>query len=111
MAIDADINAGSAYSGRSIKKREELSKETDFYSAMDGATKFVKGDAIAAVLILAINIIGGLAIGIGQHGLPLSIAAETYIFALGWRWFSSSDSISPIIHRNSNHRDAGFCRA
>ena len=79
MAIDADINAGVLTPEEALKKREELSKETDFYSAMDGATKFVKGDAIAAVLILAINIIGGLAIGIGQHGLPLSIAAETYI--------------------------------
>ena len=79
MAIDADINAGVLTPEEALKKREELGKETDFYSAMDGATKFVKGDAIAAVLILAINIIGGLAIGIGQHGLPASVAAETYI--------------------------------
>ncbi|MEK9684216.1 MAG: flagellar biosynthesis protein FlhA [Rhodospirillaceae bacterium] len=79
MAIDADINAGVLTPEEALKKREELGKETDFYSAMDGATKFVKGDAIAAVLILAINIIGGLAIGIGQHGLPVSVAAETYI--------------------------------
>ena len=56
MAIDADINAGVLTPEEALKKREELGKETDFYSAMDGATKFVKGDAIAAVLILAINI-------------------------------------------------------
>jgi len=79
MAIDADINAGVLTPEDALKKREELGKETDFYSAMDGATKFVKGDAIAAVLILAINIIGGLSIGIGQHNLPVSVAAETYI--------------------------------
>ena len=79
MAIDADLNAGLLTSEEAKDRREEISKEADFYGAMDGASKFVKGDAIAGILILLINIIGGLTIGIGQHDLPLSTAAENYI--------------------------------
>ncbi len=79
MAIDADLNAGLLTSEEAKSRREEISKEADFYGAMDGASKFVKGDAIAGILILLINIIGGLTIGIGQHDLPLSTAAENYI--------------------------------
>ena len=60
-------------------RREEIAQEADFYGSMDGASKFVKGDAIASILILAINIIGGLIIGISQYDLPVSTAAETYI--------------------------------
>ena len=79
MAIDADLNAGILTSEEAKNRREEIGKEADFYGAMDGASKFVKGDAIAGILILLINIIGGLTIGIGQHDLPLSTAAENYI--------------------------------
>ena len=60
-------------------RREEISREADFYGAMDGASKFVKGDAIASILILIINIVGGLIIGLTQHDLPFGIAAETYV--------------------------------
>ena len=58
---------------------EEVTKEADFYGSMDGASKFVKGDAIAGILILLVNIIGGLIIGLVQHDLPISTAAEAYI--------------------------------
>ena len=79
MAIDADLNAGLLTSEEAKSRREEISKEADFYGAMDGASKFVKGDAIAGILILLINIVGGLTIGLAQHDLPLSTAAENYI--------------------------------
>ncbi len=79
MAIDADLNAGILDAEQATQKRDEIAKEADFYGAMDGASKFVKGDAIAGILILAINIIGGLIVGITQHDLPVSDAAETYI--------------------------------
>jgi flagellar biosynthesis protein FlhA len=61
------------------ERRAEISREADFYGAMDGASKFVKGDAVAGILILAINIIGGLIIGVTQHDLDIGQAAETYI--------------------------------
>ncbi|MEK9924659.1 MAG: flagellar biosynthesis protein FlhA [Alphaproteobacteria bacterium] len=79
MAIDADLNAGVLSNEEAKTRREEISQEADFYGAMDGASKFVKGDAIASILILIINIVGGLIIGIAQHNLPVGIAAETYV--------------------------------
>ena len=79
MAIDADLNAGVLTNEEAKIRREDISSESDFYGAMDGASKFVKGDAIAAIFILLINIIGGLIIGITQHDLPISVAAENYI--------------------------------
>ena len=79
MAIDADLNAGILSPEEATAKREDVGREADFHGAMDGASKFVKGDAVAAILILAINVIGGLAIGITQHDLPLSVAAENYV--------------------------------
>ncbi len=79
MAIDADLNAGLLTSEEAKQRRDDIAKEADFYGSMDGASKFVKGDAIAGILILLINIIGGLVIGIAQHDLPISVAAENYI--------------------------------
>ena len=79
MAIDADLNAGVLTNDEAKERREEISREADFYGAMDGASKFVKGDAIAGILILAINIIGGLIIGVTQHDLDIGQASETYI--------------------------------
>jgi flagellar biosynthesis protein FlhA len=79
MAIDADLNAGVLSTEEAANRREEIAKEADFYGAMDGASKFVKGDAVAALLILAINIIGGLIIGLAQHDMALSQAAEIYV--------------------------------
>ena len=79
MAIDADLNAGLLTPDQARKRRAEVGQEADFYGSMDGATKFVKGDAIAGLLILAINIFGGLIIGMAQHGLNFDAAARTYI--------------------------------
>jgi len=79
MAIDADLNAGVLTNEEARERRAEISREADFYGAMDGASKFVKGDAVAGILILAINIIGGLIIGVTQHNLGIGQAAETYI--------------------------------
>lgn len=78
MAIDADLNAGILNQEEASKRRLEVAQEADFYGSMDGASKFVRGDAIAGLLILFINIIGGFAIGVGQHGLSTSEAATNY---------------------------------
>lgn len=79
MAIDADLNAGLMTPEEAKARRQEVATEADFYGSMDGASKFVKGDAVAGVLILIINIIGGLVLGVVSHGLTFSEAAETYI--------------------------------
>ena len=79
MAIDADLNAGILTPEEAKERRAEVSKEADFYGSMDGASKFVKGDAIAGILILAVNVIGGLIIGLLQHNLAIGQAAEAYI--------------------------------
>ncbi len=79
MAIDADLNAGILSNEEAKARRAEIAEEADFYGAMDGASKFVKGDAVASILILVINIVGGLIIGLTQHDLPVGIAAETYV--------------------------------
>ncbi len=78
MAIDADLNAGILTQDEAKLRRQEISSEADFYGAMDGASKFVRGDAIAGILILLINILGGLAIGMLQHDLPFNRALEVY---------------------------------
>ncbi len=78
MAIDADLNAGLITQEEAQARREDVVREADFYGAMDGASKFVRGDAIAGVLILFINIVGGLIIGVAQHGLPLAEAVQNY---------------------------------
>ncbi|MCK0163846.1 flagellar biosynthesis protein FlhA [Marinobacter sp. S6332] len=78
MAIDADLNAGLVNQDEAKHRREEIAQEADFYGSMDGASKFVKGDAVAGLLILAINIIGGVAIGMLQHGLDFGLAMERY---------------------------------
>ncbi len=79
MAIDADLGAGILSAEEAKDKRESIEKEADFYGAMDGASKFVKGDAIAAILILVINVVGGLIIGTTQHELSFTNAAENYV--------------------------------
>jgi flagellar biosynthesis protein FlhA len=79
MAIDADLNAGVLSQDEARERRADVTAEADFYGSMDGASKFVKGDAIAGFLILLINIIGGLAIGMSTHGLSFNEATETYV--------------------------------
>ncbi len=78
MAIDADLNAGLITQDQARERRAEVAQEADFYGAMDGASKFVRGDAIAGILILFINVIGGIGIGLLQHQLPFTEALRTY---------------------------------
>lgn len=78
MAIDADLNAGMIDQRQAKERRDEIALEADFYGSMDGASKFVKGDAIAGLLILVINLFGGVAIGVFQHGLSFSEAMGVY---------------------------------
>ncbi len=78
MAIDADLNAGIISQELATARRQEIREEADFYGAMDGASKFVRGDAVAGILILFINILGGLAIGTSTHDLPLEAAMRNY---------------------------------
>lgn len=78
MAIDADLNAGIINEDEARKRRDEVRREADFYGSMDGASKFVRGDAVAGLIITAINIIGGLALGVLQHGMPVGEAASVF---------------------------------
>ena len=79
MAIDADLNAGLIGEDEAKARRAEVTQEADFYGSMDGASKFVRGDAIAGLLIMAITIVGGLLVGVIQHGMTLSDASTTYV--------------------------------
>lgn len=79
MAVDADLNAGLIDEKEAKRRRAEVSEEADFFGSMDGASKFVRGDAVAGILILLINIFGGFAVGVLQHNLTASQAADTYI--------------------------------
>jgi len=79
MAIDADLNAGIINQEQARARREEVAAEADFYGSMDGASKFVRGDAIAGIIIVLINIIGGLSIGMAQHGMTFGEASDIYI--------------------------------
>ena len=78
MSIDADLNAGMISEQEARERREKVSREADFYGAMDGATKFVKGDAIAGIIIVLINLIFGMVVGVVQQGLPMAEAASRY---------------------------------
>jgi flagellar biosynthesis protein FlhA len=78
MAIDADLNAGLIGEEDARKRRAEVSQEADFFGSMDGASKFVRGDAVAGIIIMLINVIGGLAVGVLQHDLDLATAANNY---------------------------------
>lgn len=79
MAIDADLNSGLINQDEARARREEVASEADFYGSMDGASKFVRGDAVAGILILFVNMIGGLAIGVGQHSMSFAEAANRYV--------------------------------
>src|ERR671931_1389018 len=78
MAIDADLNAGQITDEQARERRKEIAREADFYGAMDGASKFVKGDAMAAVMITMINLLGGVVVGVLQQGMPISEAAQHF---------------------------------
>ncbi|MDH5424952.1 MAG: flagellar biosynthesis protein FlhA [Gammaproteobacteria bacterium] len=114
MAIDADLNAGLIDQETARARREDVSAEADFYGSMDGASKFVKGDAIAGILILFINVIGGLAIGIVQHDLAAADAVQFYtLLTIGDGLVAQipslllSSATAIIITRNSKARDLG----
>jgi flagellar biosynthesis protein FlhA len=78
MAIDADLNSGLITEAQARTRRERIAREAEFYGAMDGASKFVRGDAVAGIVITLVNVVGGLVIGVVQHGLPLGEAARRY---------------------------------
>ncbi|CNK68596.1 MULTISPECIES: flagellar biosynthesis protein FlhA [Yersinia] len=78
MAIDADLNAGLIGEDEAKKRRSDVTQEADFYGSMDGASKFVRGDAVAGLLIMVINVVGGLLVGVLQHNMAVGHAAETY---------------------------------
>lgn len=114
MAIDADLNAGLIDQDTARARREDISAEADFYGSMDGASKFVKGDAIAGILILFINVIGGFAIGMAQHGLSAEDAVQFYtLLTIGDGLVAQipslllSSATAIIITRNSKARDLG----
>ena len=109
MAIDADLNAGLINESQARTRRKEIGDEADFYGSMDGASKFVRGDAIAGILITAINIIGGIIVGIFQSGMNLAEAAETFtLLTIGDGLVSQvpalivSTAAGVIITRNTN---------
>ncbi len=114
MAIDADLNAGLIDADQAKQRRQDIASEADFYGAMDGASKFVKGDAIAGILILIINILGGLAIGVAQHDLDFSDAVEKYtLLTIGDGLVAQIPSLllstatAIIVTRNSSSIDVG----
>ena len=84
MAIDADLNAGLIGEDEARQRRSDIARESEFYGSMDGASKFVRGDAIAGIIIMLLNIVGGLIVGMAQHDMPLGDAARVYtLLAIG----------------------------
>ncbi|WP_406703965.1 flagellar biosynthesis protein FlhA [Sodalis sp.] len=114
MAIDADLNAGLIGEEEAKQRRAEVTQEADFYGSMDGASKFVRGDAIAGLLIMAINLIGGLLVGVMQHGMDLGRAGETYtLLTIGDGLVAQipalviSTAAGVIVTRVATHQDVG----
>jgi flagellar biosynthesis protein FlhA len=114
MAIDADLNAGLITDDQARQRRSDIGREADFYGAMDGASKFVKGDAMAAIIITAINLIGGIAVGVLQHHLAVSKAMSTYsLLTVGDGLVEQipalliSVAMGIIVTRSASERDLG----
>ncbi len=114
MAIDADLNAGMIDEGEARRRREEIRREADFYGAMDGASKFVRGDAIAGIIITVLNIVVGFIVGIAQKGMPWDVAGATYtILTVGDGLVSQmpaliiSTSAGMIVTRAASESDFG----
>jgi len=115
MSIDADLNAGLITEGEARSRRKEIEREADFYGAMDGASKFVRGDAIAGIIITLINIVGGLLVGIFQKDLNLATAAEYYtMLTIGDGLVSQipaliiSTAAGTVVTRSSTERNIGI---
>ena len=114
MSIDADLNAGLIDENQARQRREDIGREQDFYGSMDGASKFVKGDAIAAIIIVIVNIVGGIVIGILQKGLTFGQAAQTYtLLTIGDGLVSQipaliiSTATGLVITRSASEEDLG----
>ncbi|SEK49705.1 flagellar biosynthesis protein FlhA [Pseudoxanthomonas sp. GM95] len=114
MAIDADLNAGLLTREEAKARRQEVREEADFYGSMDGASKFVRGDAIAGILILAINIIGGLLIGVLQHDMSFGEALRTYtLLAIGDGLVAQlpalliATAVAMLVTRSTGEQDMG----
>ena len=114
MSIDADLNAGLIDEPQARQRRQDIEREQDFYGSMDGATKFVKGDAIAGIIIVIVNIVGGIVIGILQKGLTFGQAASTYtLLTIGDGLVSQipaliiSTATGLVITRSASEEDLG----
>ncbi|MET1023349.1 MAG: flagellar biosynthesis protein FlhA [Pseudoxanthomonas sp.] len=114
MAIDADLNAGLLTREEAKARRQEVREEADFYGSMDGASKFVRGDAIAGILILAINVIGGLLIGVFQHDMSFGEALRTYtLLAIGDGLVAQlpalliATAVAMLVTRSTGEQDMG----
>ncbi len=114
MSIDADLNSGLITQDEARKRRLDVSQESEFYGAMDGASKFVRGDAIAGIIITIINIVGGLLVGMLQHDLSFSAAAKTYtLLAIGDGLVAQIPSLiisvaaGVVVSRVANNQDIG----
>ena len=132
MAIDADLNAGAITHEQARQRRDDLIRQADFYAAMDGASKFVRGDAVAGLVIMAVNIVGGLYMGVFENGMPISDAADVFTrltigdglvsqvpaflvsLAAGLivtRSSSESDLRRDVVHQTFRHPEALFLAA
>lgn len=114
MAIDADLNSGLISQEDARKRRESIAQEAEFYGAMDGASKYVRGDAIAGIMVIIINILGGLVVGMIQHDLSLATAAKNYtLLTIGDGLVAQIPSLiisvaaGIVISRVANHQDLG----
>ena len=106
MAIDADLNAGQITDEQARERRAEIAREADFYGAMDGASKFVKGDAMAAIMITMINLLGGIVVGVVQQGMPFGEAAPALLAAHRRRRPRGADPGAADLGRDRHHRHA-----
>ena len=114
MSIDADLSSGLISEREALERRQELEAKTDFYGAMDGASKFVRGDAIAGIIITIVNIIGGLLVGVLQQGLTVAEAAKFYtMLTIGDGLVSQipaliiSTAAGTVVTRNSAAKNIG----
>lgn len=104
MAIDADLNAGLINQAQAQTRRKDVASEADFYGAMDGASKFVRGDAIAGMMILAINLIGGVCIGIFKYNLSADAAFQQYVLMTIGDGLVAQIPFPATLHRGGDYR-------
>ncbi len=114
MAIDADLNAGLIGEDEARKRRSEVAREAEFYGSMDGASKFVRGDAVAGIVIMLINVVGGLIVGVFQHNMEIALAAKNYtLLTIGDGLVAQIPSLiisiaaGMVVTRVSDDRDIG----